>query len=176
MVHGSLSGVVLPDISSWSDDPTFDFAAAALGGAAEKGDYLVSGPVSLDLVVYFNRILDIPNDSNLAKLEGDGIEGADGEWYLDFFEYNSYDREDKYPGCAIYFDASDPDSGYHTDTIMNLVFGTGFEAGNIYGFAVAADDSRRVIAFAHDTDSVIVREIDAAGENCVCADTPSCEE
>jgi len=172
LIHGELSGVTLPDISSWStaDDPEFDFAAAALGGAAEKGDYWVSGPVSLDLVVYFNRILDIPNQTFLTKLLGDGIEGAFDEYYLDFSGY-SYDRGDKYPGCVIYFHIADGQR--HKDTIMNRVFGVvdnDFSGSNVYGFAVAADDSRRVISFRHDTDNgIYVQQIDSAGDDEVCS-------
>ena len=175
MVDGFLSGVTLPVISSWSDDPTFDFAAAALGGAAEKGDYMVDGPVSLDLVMYFNRILDIPNDSNLAKLEGDGIEGADGEWYLDFSGY-SYDRSLKYPGCArgYYYNPADPEIPLvpFGEYIMSMVFGVNFTGTNVHGFAVAADDSRRVIAFRHEVEEgTVVMSIDNAGEDCLCTDT-----
>jgi len=175
LIHGSLSGVTLPDISAWSFDPTFDFAAAALGGAAEKGDYMVAGPVSLDLVVYFNRILDIPTDSYLAKLEGNGTVGADGESYLDFSGY-SYERAAKYPGCVLYYKAGDPT--LYNDYIKDRVFGgvdfpTGEvgdpDGGNVHGFAVAADDSRRVIAFRHDTDNgIYVQSIDSAGHKDLC--------
>jgi hypothetical protein len=170
LITGGLNGFTLPDILSWSSGPVFDFAAAALGGAAEKGDYMVEGPVSLDLVVYFNRILDIPNQTSLATWPGDGEVGADGEKYLDFSGYG-YDREDKYPGCAIYFHVAD--GLLHKGYIMDLVFGTvdaDFAGGNVHGFAVAADDSRRVIAFRHDTDNgIYVQDIDAAGDDAVCS-------
>ncbi len=59
----------------------------------------MDGPINLDLVVYFNRILGIPGPHRSDAIEGDGAIGADGEYYFDYSGF-SYTRSDKYPGCA----------------------------------------------------------------------------
>lgn len=133
-----------------------DHAAAALGAAADKG-----GLVDHNLVVYDNRILNIPNDTVLPTLEGDGMIGEDGELYLDYSGY-SYDRAAKYPGCLTGFfvigDQALPFSG----SLMHFVFDDeGFVGSNVHAFADNADDSRRVIAFVHDN---IVTHVDIVGE------------
>ena len=64
-------------------DGFLDHAAAALGAAAGKGDL-----INLDLVVYNNRILNIPNEvavtGNLPTVTGDGTDGETGEVYIDY--------------------------------------------------------------------------------------------
>ena len=55
-----------------------------------------------------------------------------------------------------------PPNGY-------VVFGgETFSADNVFGFATAADDGRRVIAFEHDTTNYVVTKIDKAGMTEVC--------
>lgn len=143
----------MPPVSGYS---FLDHAAAALGAAADKG-----GLVNLDLVVYNNRILNIPNETEFSTLEGNGDIGEDGEQYYDYNDY-SYDREAKYPGCVTGFfvigDQSVPFSG----PLMHFVFNNeGFMGSNVHGFATNADDSRRVIAFVHDN---IITNVDTVGE------------
>jgi hypothetical protein len=138
-----------------------------MGASAEKDEYWVDGPINLDLVVYFNRILGIPDSSSVHAIEGDGAIGVMDEVYFDYSDFN-YSRGAKYPGCAVYQIIG---GGVEKGTIMDLVF-EGEDVSsreNIFGFATAADDSRRVIAFKHDiTAGLIVMEIDKAGEDSVC--------
>jgi len=181
LAHGALElqfGVDLP----WNwDGMTADFldwAAAALGASAEKDDYWVDGPINLDLVVYFNRILGIPGPSDDA-IQGDGAIGADGEYYFDYSYDNtgfSYTRSAKYPGCAWGYEIVGSSLEPFNEPIMSLVFGTlaepngvDFSGDNIFAFATAADDSRRVIAFAHDDTKYWISGIDKAGDNTECS-------
>lgn len=85
--------------------------------------------------------------------------------YYDFTMY-SYVRETKYPGCAYGITLN---LETFQGTIMDLVFGgETFSADNVFGFATAADDGRRVIAFEHDTTNYVVTKIDKAGMTEVC--------
>ena len=164
-------GYVLPGSLPWHSPGKiwFSFAATALGAAVDKGVYYEAGGVTLDLVVYNNRILDIPNliQENSRVIPGTGILGALDERYVNYGMYN-YHRAWKYRGCARGLTVNGVP---FKDTIFNLVFGgSWFEATNIFAFATEADDARRVIAFVHDTSTYIVQEIDRAGENSVCVD------
>jgi len=143
-----------------------DHAASMLGTAAAKG-----GLVDLDLVVYDNRILDIPNQTIGETVEGDGNVGEDGELYYHYEGY-TYDRAAKYPGCVTGFFLIDEDNDPSTlptpaefqGPISYYVWGQdepSFIAGNVYGFAMAADDTMRVITFVHDN---IVTFVDKVGE------------
>lgn len=171
LTHGMLQqSVTLPDWGMDGRDTEFlDWAAAALGASAEKDDYWVDGPINLDLVVYFNRILGIPSQSSGYAIEGNGAIGADGEYYFDYSDYR-YTRSFKYPGCAVYQVIG---GRVEKDTIMHGVFGDEdvVDRQNIFGFATAADDSRRVIAFRHDIDQgIVVMAIDKAGDDSVVCD------
>lgn len=133
-----------------------DHAAAALGAAADKG-----GLVDLDLVVYNNRILNIPNETDFSTIEGDGDIGEDGERYYDYGNY-TYDRAAKYPGCVTGFFVVSDQSLPFSGPLMYFVFDNeSFLGTNVHGFAANADDSRRVIAFVHDN---IVTNVDTVGE------------
>lgn len=165
--------IVLP--SPYPGYSFLDHAASALGGAAEKG-----GGIDVDLVVYNNRVLNIPDRTLWPTLTGDieaGV-GKDGEEYFDFSTY-SYDRDEKYPGCVTGYFLIDGTPIPFRGTISYWVFDEEpFEGENVHGFATAADDSMRVITFAHDN---IVIQIDPVGENsencsipCGPAPLPSC--
>lgn len=137
-----------------------DHAAAALGAAADK-----TGLVDVDLVVYNNRILDIPNQTVQPTLTGDGTIGEAGRKYVDYSTY-AYNRSDKYPGCFWGLDTSTVPATEVSGTILNLVFGgTGFSGSNVYGFAQNADDTRAVINYVH---SNITYAVDSVGESTVC--------
>lgn len=170
LTYGMLQhGVQLPE--DWGDMPAgfLDWAAAALGASAEKDNYWVDGPINLDLVVYFNRIIGIPGPSSAYAIPGDGAIGAIDENYFDYSEYE-YTRSDKYPGCAVYQVLG---GRVEKDYIMHKVFDDVdvIERENIFGFATAADDSRRVIAFRHDIDKgFVVLAIDKAGDASVVCD------
>ena len=167
LIRGDLGGSInLPELP-WVDSNlvSLELAAAALGAAADKGLYYEPGMVTLDLVVFNNRILQIPSESIFDAIYGDGDIGVNKRPYYDFAMY-AYDREAKYPGCAYGITIG---NDTFQSTIMNLVFGNEpFSAENVLGFATAADDSRRVIAFEHDTSFYIVLGIDKAGMTDVC--------
>lgn len=156
-----------------ANDGVLDHAAAALGAAAGKGD-----SISLDLVVYNNRILNIPNETGfLPTLTGDGDVGEAGERYINYTGADyAYTRSDTFPGCVRGLLADFPNPGDFTPfsgTIMDCVFGTiTFDDGGdsdpdndvavcaggadftgetaVHSFAQRADDARAVIAFVHD--------------------------
>lgn len=174
MEHGQIIGTpALPNLP-WNDLPPplpeppmddvdwLDYAAAAIGGAADKGVYQVAGVINLDLIVYNNRILHIPNETLWANtLEGDGVEGTLNELYVDYSAFH-YLRSDKYLGCFAGLGLG-PAEGF----LMDAVFaGEDFDASNVFGFATAADDSRRVISFSHDyLDGA---RFDQAGSDTLC--------
>ncbi len=180
--------IILPDPAN---DDVLDHAAAALGAAAGKGD-----KISLDLVVYNNRILNIPNETDfLPTLTGDGTNGEAGETYIDYTGY-AYTRRTTFPGCVRGLLADFPDPGDFTPfsgTIMDCVFGTiTFDGANgvcsdgeqfsgatpVHRFAQRADDARAVIAFVHSNavaDSTAILPpnqagVDQAGGREVCED------
>lgn len=137
-----------------------DHAAAALGAAADKG-----GLVDLDLVVYNNRILDIPDNTIQPTLTGDGTVGEAGRKYVDYSGYG-YNRGEKYPGCFWGLDTTTVPATEVSGTLMDLVFeGVPFVGYNVYGFAQNADDSRAVIKYVHDN---IIYAVDSVGEDAVC--------
>ena len=139
--------IPLPDVANAADTTNFlDHAAAALGAAAGKGDL-----VDLNLVVYNNRILNIPDETlaagTLSTVVGGELDscpetgisvddlcqygeiGRDGpEVYVDYgAEGYSYDRSAVFPGCVRGLVADFPTPGTTTPfvgTIMDCVFGT----------------------------------------------------
>ncbi len=166
-----------------------DHAAAALGAAAGKGDL-----INLDLLVYNNRILEIPDATTaLTTIIGDGTNGETGERYIDYTGY-SYNRAATFPGCVRGLLVDFPDIGQTTafsGSIMDCVFGSIENAGTcvagsginftgataVHAFAQRADDARTVIAFVHDNvvaDStailpVAIAGVDQAGQDDVCS-------
>lgn len=133
-----------------------DHAASALGAAAEKG-----GLVDLDLIVYNNRVLDIPNQTIGETVVGNGNVGQDGELYYHYEGY-TYDRDAKYRGCVTGFFLINNQPVPFSGPIKYYAFNnTPFIGSNIYGFATAADDSMRVITFVHDNT---VTNVDKVGE------------
>jgi len=138
--------IPLPDVANPNDPTHFlDHAAAALGAAAGKGDL-----VNLDLVVYNNRILGIPDGTlaagTLSTVTGGDVMscpmagislndlcqygeiGRDGaEVYIDYgMEGYAYTRSAVFPGCVRGLLADFPSLGDFTPfsgTIMDCVFG-----------------------------------------------------
>ncbi len=116
-IEGQLGAIILP---SAANDGVLDHAAAALGAAAGKGDN-----ITLDLVVYNNRILNIPNQTVfLTTVTGDGTNGEAGEVYIDYTAAGyTYTRSDTFPGCVRGLLADFPTTGRFTPfsgTIMEL--------------------------------------------------------
>jgi len=137
-----------------------DHAAAALGAAADK-----TGLVDLDLVIYNNRILGIPDATIQPTLTGDGTVGEAGRKYVDYTGY-AYDRGAKYRGCFWGLDTSTVPASEISGTIIDLVFeGVPFTGYNVYGFAQNADDTRAVINYVHGN---ITYAVDRVGEEVVC--------
>lgn len=181
------TSIVLPVQANSGDATDFlDHAAAALGAAAGKGDL-----ISLDLVVYDNRILSIPSSTTvLDTVTRDGVK------YVDYGSSGySYDRSSVFPGCVRGMLVDFPATGLTTPfsgTIMDCVFGS-ISAGGVcsggqeftgvtalHGFAQRADDARAVIAFVHDNvvaDSTAILDpefagVDQAGQDDVCDELP----
>lgn len=167
----ALPGAANPDASD-----RMDHAAAALGAAAGKGDY-----ISLDLIAYNDRIMDIPNDTDLATVT------VNGEKFVDYDANNyAYTRSKVFPGCVRGQLVNFPETGYSryfSGRILDCVFGDITDNGvnnvatcsggqeftgatGIHRFAQRADDARAVIAFVHDNvvnDSTAILDPALAG-------------
>ncbi len=142
--------IPLPAVANGADPTNFlDHAAASLGAAAGKGDL-----VDLNLVVYDNRILNIPNETlaagTLSTVTGGVVDtcpsdlpagvsvgdvcqygeiiASGPEVYVDYStEGYAYIRSDVFPGCIRGLLADFPDPGTFTPFsgfIMDCVFGT----------------------------------------------------
>lgn len=149
-------------------------AARALGAVADK-----TGKVTVDMVVYLNRILGLTDDSVTAFLpktcimvreEVQGVVQDVNKCYLDYSAFN-YDRDANFSALPYpaYIPASDPTSGWFeylsvldpiTPTfditrgsilkgVPQLDSTQAYTAASIGGFAQAADDARAVIDFMH---------------------------
>ena len=159
--------ILLPVPSTLPDYGFLDHAAAAFGTAADKG-----GLVSLDMMVNNNRILDIPNETEVQPtLTGDGTTGVLDEVYIDYSAY-AYQRAMTFPGCVTGFFIIDEQALPFSGPLMYFVFNDeDFIDSNVYAFAQRADDSRAMIAFTHDN---VVTNVDAVGESteawCTLAD------
>ena len=91
------------------------------------------------------------------------IEGE--SYYFINYEDFTYTRSDVVPGCVFYDDVVNwiPDV---KATLMDLVFdGKDATASNIAGFALAADDARRVLVAIHDLGDAAVHGVDAVFTN-----------
>ena len=168
--------IVLPGAGNPDASDRMDHAAAALGAAAGKGDL-----INLDLIAYNNRILGIPNDTDLTTVT------VNGEKYVDY-DANSfrYTRSKVFPGCVRGQLVNFPgigESRYFSGPIFHCVFGTITDNGvdavatcsagedftgatGIHRFAQRADDARAVIAFVHDNvvnDSTAILPLAVAG-------------
>jgi len=116
-------------------------AASFLGAASDK-----SGSVSIDTVEYLNPVLGIDGT----------IKYTDGKSYYDFssFSYNQATTYDQ----KIKVGTINPDNTvtWTETTLANAVFKTPTTTNltNADGFAQAADDSRAVILYLHDTPLV----------------------
>jgi len=144
-------------------DEILRHAAAAMGAGADK-----FGEINADLVVYYDRIMNFPNEvdpEGMTTITGDGDVGVAGRKYLNY-EWFSYDRAATYPGCVVGFRLEGEDMVRFEGTLMNLVFGgEPFSGTNVNAFAQAADDARAVVLFEHDT---VILYIDRVGETSVC--------
>lgn len=190
LVDQTQNVIALPPVSTGF----LDHAAAALGAAAGKGDL-----INLDLLVYNNGILDIPDTTTaLDTIVGDGTNGEVGERYIDYTGY-SYNRAATFPGCVRGLLVDFPVIGQtrsFNGSIMDCVFGSIENNGTcsagsgvnftgataVHAFAQRADDARAVIAFVHDNvvadstailpveiEGVAIAGVDQAGQDDVCS-------
>lgn len=134
-----------------------DRAAAALGGAADKG-----GKVTVDVVAYLNAFMQIPEDASLVEVPLPIVVGDTR--YYNFRDF-SYTRSTTYGGnlcyLAVVLDENglpvpgDEEGWYLVEvvngSIMDGVFGSedDYSGANVAAFAQAADDARAVIEFMH---------------------------
>lgn len=133
------------ELPSPSGQDYLDTAAAALGGAADK-----EGEVTIDMVVYLNEFLAIPDEAEEPLV-------ADGEEYFDFRGF-AYTRSVTYDGTVCWLKVIEPVVGEDNlfvvevaiDPILEVVFGNlDYTGENVAAFTQAADDARAVIEFAH---------------------------
>jgi len=163
ILTGQLGGYGLPQPTGMAGGYGFlDHAASALAGGADK-----FGEIGADLIVYYDRILNFPNEvaGGLTTITGDGDVGVEGREYLDYGRF-SYDREATFPGCVFGYELVGEEMVPFEGTLMDIVFGgEALSADNIHGFAQRADDARAVILFEHDN---VIVDIDRIGETSVC--------
>ena len=146
-----------------TDFDALEIAAMALGVAADK-----TTPISIDTVAYLNRIYGITDF------------GPPGEEEFYDFSGFSYNRAATYKGCfsglVINGGTADEAEGYfltHEDEDGNVNVQEGFvfdgnaTATGITGFALWADDARRVNLFIHD-NVILPENTDAVGTAGLC--------
>jgi hypothetical protein len=112
-------------------------AVGFLAGATDK-----EAPLSVDEIVYLDRILAIPGT----------ITGPDGNTYVDYSSF-SYDRQATYGSMTTEALVEVAPGKFETQTVnvYDTVFsGTEATGTGADGFAVAADDARAVLLYVHD--------------------------
>ena len=160
VLHGRLDSYALPAPPAYRG--YLEHAASGLAAGADK-----FGRINADLVVYHDRVLDLPSQASggLSTLTGDGQVGEAGTKYLNYRGF-TYHRAATFPGCVIGFRLVGGEMVRFQGTLMDEVFGgQDLTAGNVHGYARRADDARAVILFEHDT---VIQTIDRIGEDAVC--------
>jgi hypothetical protein len=138
---------------------TYDWMYASAFGLG-AGDDKEGAGVDTEVVVRINAILDLP-----ARVDADKTIGNDGE-YIDYSDF-SYSRADTFPGCVQYYTIVDTALVSVKETIIDAVF-QGEDpgvVGNIAGYALAANDARRVLLFTHDLTDTLLQGVDRVFEN-----------
>jgi hypothetical protein len=140
--------------------PVYDpYLAMAFGLAA--GSDKEGWGIDVDVVSHANAILYLPgNESdNFPATHSKQIEGK-WQYFINYSEFE-YTRSEVFPGCIWFDDVANWLPDQH-DTIMHAVFGDeDVTASNIEGFALAADDARRVLVHVHDLGDLAVHGVDA---------------
>lgn len=167
-IPGSNNGFFPADFS-----PHYDAYIAMAFGLAAGADKAGAG-VDIDVVSRANAILGLPGGEFHEDLGGGNYRGFPGtldvtiegeSHYFINYEDFTYTRSDVFPGCVFYDDIVNwiPDV---KATLMDLVFnGEDATASNIAGFALAADDARRVLVAIHDLGDTAVHGVDAVFTN-----------
>jgi len=146
---GTLTGVNVADPSKFAaisylvngahDAADVKAAASFLAAASDK-----AGSLTIDKVVYLNRILGITG--TLTDSIGEGS-------YIDFSTF-AYDRAAAYGNTTVDILLKQPDGSYRAETVnvyTALFKGVPYiSASGVDGFAQSADDARAIIEFVHD--------------------------
>lgn len=143
----------------------YDFFMASAFGLGAGDDKEGTG-VDPEVVARANAILGL---ADLDPVTGTIIDPQNA-WLGKFIDYTgfSYSRTENYPGCIEYdwYDGTQWQTA--NATIIDAVFG-GEDPGvvvNVAGYAMAADDARRVLVFTHDLGDAALRgRVDSVFEN-----------
>lgn len=136
--------------------------AAAFGLGA--GDDKEGAGIDMDVVVRVNQILGLPD----MDIEMDVIYDEDLDMYFIDYSNFEYTRSETYPGCISYDTYVDGNWVTKYDSIMHAVFADvdQQEVNNIEGYALSANDARRVLLFVHDIgDDALRGRVDKVFEN-----------
>jgi hypothetical protein len=149
-------GNLAVDVVSSLPGGFLDRAAAALGGAADK-----EGKVTVDVVVYLNAFMQVPEDANPAAVPLPLVAGDTR--YYNFRDF-AYTRSVTYGGDLCYLavvldeDGLPVPGGEEDQYLVEVVNGPimaavfddeSYTGDNVIAFAQAADDARAVIEFMH---------------------------
>lgn len=161
--HTSVLDELAPDAYMNQSVGYLDWASTGMGAGVDK-----FGEVNTDMVVYYDRIMNFPNDvtaSGMPTITGDGEIGVDGRKYLDYRAFE-YDRAATFPGCVVGYELVGEEMQRIEGTLMDIVFGgEPFTGSNLHAFARRTDDVREVILFEHE---IVIVNIDGIGESAVC--------
>jgi hypothetical protein len=161
--------IVFDPATMFGNDPDFPFdtysyiLASAFGLGA--GDDKEGMGIDADVVVRVNQILGIADlDPAIETIEHLQLGN-----FIDYSGY-AYRRWDTYPGCITWYRWDVVEGWYlYSDTIVHAVFGDEVDPGeffNIEGYALSANDARRVLLFTHDiSDDALQGRVDKVFED-----------
>ena len=159
-------------------DPNYGPYIAMAFGLSAGADKAGAG-VDIDVVSRVNSILYLPGEEYHVDLGGPNYDGfpntlsaeIEGKtrYFIDYSDF-SYVREDVYPGYVCYDDVVTWQQNVRK-SVMELAFGNEPASdSNIAGFALAADDARRVLVAIHDLGDAAVHWADPvfvdSGKDC----------
>ncbi len=150
---------------------TYSYVLAAAFGLG-AGDDKEGAGIDAEVVVRVNKILGLAD----MNPEIGTIEDPDNPWLGKYIDYTNfeYSRWNTFPGCITWDEWDEtllPVPGWveKSDTIVHAVFGDEADPGwfyNIEGFAMSADDARRVLTFTHNIgDDALRGRVDKVFEN-----------
>lgn len=142
---------------------TYSYMLASAFGLGAGDDKEGMG-IDADVVVRVNQILGI---ADLSPEIGT-IDAGDLGMFIDYRDYE-YSRWNTYRGCITWDDWNGTEFVEVSDTIVHVVFGDDTDPGmfyNIEGYALSANDARRVLLFTHDIgDDQLRGRVDKVFEN-----------
>lgn len=148
---GTDAGVWEPGVGDANFDPSYNpLLAAAFGFAA--GDDKFANPVDVEIISRAAKILFLADNTEfLPTLDGpvDYSESpVSNEKFLDFTGF-AYNRANTFPGVACVGVTTGVVTSYQPMDIDTQILEPIIAITNIAGFAQAAEDARKVIAFVH---------------------------